>query len=71
METKKKWELDMDESMCSLMQNQTYDLVKLLLGNKTLHKKQVYKVKEEVGGKKWYKVKYMATTEARKEVIWL
>ena len=54
VETKKKWEQGMAEDMDSLVRNQTWDLVEFPTGNRSLHNKWVYRLKEEEGGKKWY-----------------
>lgn len=64
MEAKKKWELGMDEEMDSLMQNQTWDLVKLPTGKNTFHNKSVYRVKK--GGQKQYKERLMVKGFAHK-----
>ena len=56
VETRKKRKQTMEEEMNSSMQNQTWDLVKFFVGKATLQKKWVYKLKEEDGGKKRYKV---------------
>jgi hypothetical protein len=54
--TKNNWEQGMKEEMDSLVNNQTWDLVQFPAGKKSLQSKWVYKLKEEDGGKKWYKV---------------
>jgi len=41
----------MYEEMDSLIQNQTWDLVKLPASKKVLYNKYVYRIKDEVGGK--------------------
>ena len=53
VDTKQKWEQGMKEEMDSLIMNQTWDLVKLPTGKRTLQNKWVYRLKEEYGGKKW------------------
>lgn len=45
----------MNEDMDSLIHNQTWDLVELPNDKRTLTNKRVYKLKDEVGGKKRYK----------------
>jgi hypothetical protein len=55
VDTKKKWEQGMKEEMDSLVNNQTWDLVQFPARKRALHNKWVYKLKEEDGGKKWYK----------------
>ena len=57
VDTKKKWEQCMKEEMDSLVNNQTWDLVKLPAGKRALQNKWVYKLKEEDGGKKRYKAR--------------
>ena len=54
VETKKKWEQDINEEMDSLIRNQYWDFIELLIGKRTLQNKWVYRLKEE-GGKKRYK----------------
>ena len=56
VESRKKWELAMEEEMDSLMHNQTWDLVRLPAGKTTLQNKWVYRLKEEYGGKKGTKL---------------
>ena len=46
VETRKKWEKDMNEEMDSLVRNQTQDFVFLPAGKKTLQSKWVYELKE-------------------------
>jgi hypothetical protein len=55
VDTKRKWEQGMKEEMDSLVNNQTWDLVQFPRGKRALQNKWVYKLKEEDGGKKWYK----------------
>ena len=55
VETRKKWQQGMNEEMDSLVRNQTWDLVKLPIEKRELQNKWVYRLKEEDGGKKWYK----------------
>jgi len=50
VDSKKKWELAMEEEMDSLMHNQTWDLVRFPTGKTTLQNKWVYWLKEEDGG---------------------
>ena len=57
VETRKKWEEGMKEEMDSLVNNHTWDLVQWPAGKRTLHNKQVYRLKEEDGGKKRYKAR--------------
>jgi len=51
IESRKKWEISMEEKMDSLMHNETWDLVRLPTGKTTLQNKRVYRLKEEDGGK--------------------
>ncbi|KAH9314233.1 hypothetical protein KI387_022860, partial [Taxus chinensis] len=51
VDARKKWEQAMDEEHQALMENQTWDLVKLPEGKRVLQNKWVFRVKEE-GGKK-------------------
>ena len=59
VETRKKWEQDMDEEMESLAENQIWDLVKFPAEKKALQNKWVYRLKEEYGGKKQYKDRFV------------
>ncbi|KAH9296563.1 hypothetical protein KI387_040151, partial [Taxus chinensis] len=52
--------------MDSLEQNQTWDLVKLPAGKRTLQNKWVYKIKEEEGGQKRYKARLVVKGFAQK-----
>ena len=52
-----KWKLAMDDEMDSLMTNETWDLVELPNGEKALHNKWVYRIKEEANGDKHYKAR--------------
>jgi len=45
----------MDEEIDSFVRNQTWDLVKFPTEKRALQNKWVYRLKEEDGGKKWYK----------------
>ena len=47
----------MKDEMDSLLKNKTWDLYKFLVGKKELLNKWVYKLKEEDGGKKWFKAR--------------
>ena len=67
--TIQKWEKGMDEEMDSLVRNQTWDLVKLLAEKRALQNKWVYKLKEEYGGKKWYKARLVVKGFAQKKGI--
>eukprot|EP00253_Pinus_taeda_P030397 PITA_30397 len=57
VESRKKWEVAMEEEMDSLMHNQTWDLVRLPAGKTTLKNKWVYRLKEEDGGRHRYKAR--------------
>ena len=69
VETKKKWEQGMDEEMESLVRNQTWDLVKFPAEKRALENKWVYRLKEEDGGKKWYKARLVIKGFAQKKGI--
>jgi hypothetical protein len=66
VDTKKKWEQGMKEEMDSLVNKQTWDLVQLPVGKRTLHNKWVYKLKEEDGRKKRYKARLVVKGFAQK-----
>jgi hypothetical protein len=70
VDTKKKWEQGMKEEMDSMVNNQTWDLVQLLAGKRALQNKWVYKLKEEDGGKKWYKTRLVVKGFAKKKGIY-
>jgi hypothetical protein len=55
VDTKNKWEQGMKEEMDSLVNRKTWDLVQLPVRKSALQNKWVYKLKEEYGGKNWYK----------------
>eukprot|EP01018_Ginkgo_biloba_P007424 Gb_19564 [translate_table: standard] len=59
----------MKEEMDSLVQNQTWDLVRLPVGKGALQNKWVYRLKEEDGGKKRYKAKLIVKGFAHKKSI--
>jgi hypothetical protein len=69
VDIKKKWEQGMKEEMDSLVNNQTWDLVQLPAGKRALQNKWVYKLKEEDGGKKWYKARLVVKGFAQKKGI--
>ena len=52
-----KWELAMKDEMKSLISNQTWKLVDLLVGKKAFHNKQVYQVKQDHDGFERYKAR--------------
>ena len=56
--------------MDSLVNNKTWDLVQLLVGKRGLQNKWVYKLKEEDGGKKWYKARLVVKGFAQKKGIY-
>jgi hypothetical protein len=62
----------MKEEMDSLENNQTWDLVQFHTGKRALHcNKWVYKLKEEDGGKKWYKARLVVNGFAQKKRKWI
>jgi len=69
VETRKKWEQAMKEEMDSLAHNQTWDLVRLLVGKTALQNKWVYRLKEEDGGKQRYKARLVVKGFAQKKGI--
>ena len=70
VDTRKKWEKGMKEEMESLFQNQTWDLVHFHVDKIALQNKWVYMLKEEDGGKKWYKAKLVVKGFAQKNCIY-
>jgi hypothetical protein len=69
VDTKRKWEQGMKEEMDSLVNNQTWDLVQFPAGKRSLQNKRVYRLKEEHGGKKWYKAKLVVKGFTQKKGI--
>jgi hypothetical protein len=69
VDTKTKWEKGMKEEMDSLVNNQTWDLVQFSIGKRALYNKWVYKLKEEDGGKMWYKDRLVVKGFAQKKGI--
>eukprot|EP00253_Pinus_taeda_P026012 PITA_26012 len=59
----------MKEEMDSLVHNQTWDIVRLHVGKITLQNKWVYRLKEEYGGRKRYKVILVVKGFAQKRCI--
>ena len=69
VDTKNKWEQGMKDEMDSLVNNQTWDLVHLPAGKRALQNKWVYRLKEEDGGKKWYKARLVVKGFAQKNIV--
>jgi aryl-phospho-beta-D-glucosidase BglC (GH1 family) len=69
VDTKKKWKKCMKEEMDSLVNNQTWNLVRFPVGKRALKNEWVYKLKEEGGGKKWYKDRLVVKGFAQKKGI--
>ena len=59
----------MKEEMDSLVNNQTYNLVQFPTGKRALQNTRVYRLKEEDGGKKWYKARLVVMGFAQKKGI--
>jgi hypothetical protein len=70
VDTKKKLEQGMKEEMDSLVNNQTWDLVQFPLRKRALQNKWVYKLKEEDGGKIWYKARLVVKGFAQSKGIY-
>ncbi|WVY97343.1 hypothetical protein V8G54_029494 [Vigna mungo] len=64
-----KWELAMKDEMKSLMSNQTWELVELPVGEKALHNKWVYRVKEDHDGSKRYQARLVVKGFQQKEGV--
>ena len=60
----------MKEEKYSLVNNQTWDLVRLAAGKRALQNKWVYKLKEEDGGEKRYKDRLVVKGFAQKKGIY-
>ena len=60
----------MKEEMDFLVNNQTWDLVKLPVRKRALQNKWVYKLKEEYGGKNRYKARLVVKGFAQKKGIY-
>ena len=59
----------MNEEMHSLVRNQTWDLVEFPACKRALQNKCVYRLKEEEGGKKWYKARLVVKGFAQNKGI--
>ena len=70
VETKNKWGQGMNEEMDSLVRNQTWDLNEFLATKRAFRNKQVYRLKEEDGGKKRYKARLVVKGFAQKKGIY-
>ena len=68
-ENSSKWELAMKDEMDSLLRNQTWELIELLVGKKALTNKWVYKIKNEHDGSKHYKTRLVVKGFQQKEGI--
>ena len=55
--------------MDSLVNNQTWDLVQFPTEKREIQNKQVYKLKEENGGKRWYKSRLVVKGFSQKKGI--
>ena len=56
------------EEMESLVRNQTSDLVEFPIGKRALQNKWVYKLKEEDGGRKWYRARLVVNGFSLKKI---
>ncbi|RVW96404.1 Retrovirus-related Pol polyprotein from transposon TNT 1-94 [Vitis vinifera] len=68
-ENSSKWELAMKDEIDSLLGNQTWELIELLVGKKALHNKWVYRIKNEHDGSKRYKARLVVKGFQQKEGI--
>ena len=59
----------MQEEMDSLAHNQTWDFVRLPTGKTKLQNKSIYKLKEEDGGRKRYKARFVVKGFTQKKGI--
>ena len=57
--------------MDSLLENQTWELTKLLIGKKALHNKWVYRIKNEHDSSKCYKARLVVKGFQQKKGHWL
>ena len=57
VDTKKKWEQGMKDEMDCLVNKHIWDLVQFPTRKREFHNKWIYNLKEEYGGKKWYKAR--------------
>ena len=71
VDTKIHWESTMIDEIESLLKNQTWDLYKLPACRRALQNKLVFKLKEEDGGVKRFKVKLVVKGFAYKKSIHL
>ena len=56
----------MKDEMDSLLRNQTWELIELLVGKKALHNKWVYKIKNEHDGNKRYKARLVVKSSRKR-----
>jgi hypothetical protein len=64
-----KWELAIKNETDTLMTNQTWELIELPVGKKTLYNKWVYRIKGEHDSSKHYKARLVAKGFLQKEGI--
>ena len=69
METINKWEQEKNEEMDSSVRYQTWDFDEFHAGKRALQNKWIYILKEEDGGKKWYKARLVVKGFAQKKGI--
>ena len=58
----------MKDKMDSLLGNQTWELIELLVGKKALHNKLVYRIKNEHDGSKRYKARLVVKRFQQKDI---
>ena len=68
-ENSNKWKLAMKDKMDSLLGNQTWELTELPEGNKALHNKWVYRIKNEHDASKCYKARLVVKWFQQKKGI--
>ena len=59
----------MKDEMHSLLGNQTWELIELLVGKKALHNKWIYRIKNEHDGRKRYKARLVVKGFQQKKGI--
>ena len=59
----------MTDEMDSLLGNQTWELIELLIGKKVLHKKLVYRIKNEHDGSDRYKVRLIVKGFSKRRAL--
>ena len=69
VKTRNKWEQCMNEEMDSLVRNWTWDFVQFPAGKRVLKNKWGYRLKEEDGGRKRYKMRIVVNEFSQRKGV--